>query len=83
MKHVDDGTLQEIVRRLVTEFQPEAILLFGSHAWGTPTTDRDLDLLVIVSESDEEPTARATRGHLGFVMLFQTASSATTLSLHC
>ena len=64
MKHVEDATLQEIVRRLVAEFQPEAILLFGSHAWGTPTDDSDLDLLVIVSESDEDPAARATRGYL-------------------
>jgi len=63
MKHVDDATLGEIVRRLVAEFEPEAILLFGSHAWGTPTDDSDLDLLVIVSESDEIPTARATRGY--------------------
>ncbi|KPL04660.1 MAG: hypothetical protein AMK75_00945 [Planctomycetes bacterium SM23_65] len=64
MKHVDEDTLEEIVRRLVAEFSPEAIILFGSHAWGTPTDDSDLDLLVIVSESDEAPTARATRGHL-------------------
>ena len=64
MKNVDEVTLNEIVRRLVEEFRPEAVILFGSHAWGTPTEDSDLDLLVIVSESDEEPTARATRGHL-------------------
>ena len=64
MKRVDDATLKEIVRRLVAEFSPEAVILFGSHAWGTPGEDSDLDLLVIVSESDEIPTARATRGHL-------------------
>ena len=63
MKSVDEGTLQEIVRRLVTEFQPETILLFGSHAWGAPGEDSDLDLLVIVSESDERPAARGTRGY--------------------
>jgi predicted nucleotidyltransferase len=63
MKHVDDATLQEIVRRLVAEFQPEAVILFGSHAWGTPTEDSDLDLLVIVSESDERPAARDTRAY--------------------
>jgi predicted nucleotidyltransferase len=61
MKHVDDATLKEIVRRLVAEFQPEAVILFGSHAWGTPTEDSDLDLLVIVSESSEKPYARDTR----------------------
>ena len=64
MKRVDEATLKEIVRRLVEEFDPEAVLMFGSHAWGEPTDDSDLDLLVIVSASDEIPTARATRGHL-------------------
>ena len=71
MKHVDESTLKEIVRRLVAEFQPEAVILFGSHAWGAPTDDSDLDLLVIVSESDEIPTARATRGYgaVGDIMI--------------
>jgi predicted nucleotidyltransferase len=63
MKKVDENTLQEIVRRLVAEFQPEAILLFGSHAWGSPGEDSDLDLLVVVSESTERPAARGTRGY--------------------
>ena len=71
MKHVDEATLKEIVRRLAAEFQPEAIILFGSHAWGTPTDDSDLDLLVIVSESDQHPAARDTRGYraMGEIMV--------------
>ena len=28
--------LPEIVRRLVAEFDPEEIILFGSRAWGQP-----------------------------------------------
>jgi len=63
MKIVGKDTLQEIVRRLVEEFRPEAILLFGSHAWGAPGEDSDLDLLVIVSDSDERPAARSTRAY--------------------
>ena len=51
----------EIIRRLVAEFQPEAIYLFGSHAWGNPDEDSDLDLLVIVSDSSQIPAQRATR----------------------
>ena len=42
---------QEITHRLENEFQPEEIILFGSHAWGTPDEDSDLDLLVIVPQS--------------------------------
>jgi predicted nucleotidyltransferase len=45
----------------VTEFEPEQIILFGSHAWGTPNEDSDLDLLVIVSESDVPSTKREVR----------------------
>ncbi len=34
----------EIARR----FQPERIILFGSYAYGTPTEDSDVDLLVVM-----------------------------------
>jgi hypothetical protein len=52
MKTINPDQLEEIVRRLVAEFQPEQIILFGSHAWGEPDEDSDVDLLVIVSESE-------------------------------
>jgi len=31
------------------EFRPQKIVLFGSHAYGQPTSDSDVDLLVILS----------------------------------
>jgi uncharacterized protein len=40
--------IEEATRRLVAEFQPEQIWLFGSYAWGEPTEDSDLDLLMLV-----------------------------------
>jgi len=61
MKTVSSELLAEMTRRLVAEFQPEQIILFGSHAWGTPRDDSDVDLLVIVSQSDEKPIQRAVR----------------------
>ena len=61
MKTVSSELLAEMTRRLVAEFQPEQIILFGSHAWGTPNEDSDIDLLVIVSQSDEKPVQRAVR----------------------
>ncbi|MFB3892850.1 MAG: nucleotidyltransferase domain-containing protein [Phycisphaerae bacterium] len=60
---VDDTLLQEMVRRLVEEFHPEQVILIGSRAWGTPGPDSDVDLLVIVSDSDMPPSRRAQRAH--------------------
>ena len=51
------------MERLKAEFQPEEIYLFGSHAWGTPTEDSDVDLMVIVRESSERPIRRMQRAH--------------------
>ena len=47
-----------MTRRLVAEFQPTQIFLFGSHAWGQPTEDSDVDLLVIVPSSEKSPRER-------------------------
>jgi predicted nucleotidyltransferase len=54
--------INEITQRLVQEFQPEQVILFGSHAWGTPDRDSDIDLLVIVPHSNQSHYERAVRG---------------------
>lgn len=46
--------------RLVEKLNPEEIILFGSHAYGIPNPDSDIDLLVIVSHSDQ-PRYRRSR----------------------
>lgn len=33
---------------IAREFQPEKIILFGSYAYGKPTPDSDVDLLVVM-----------------------------------
>lgn len=63
MKTLDDNLLQTATQRLVAEFQPEQIWLFGSHAWGNPHNDSDVDLLVVVPHSDETPIHRSQRAH--------------------
>jgi uncharacterized protein len=54
MKSVAEDVLPEIVRRLVAEFDPEQILLFGSRAWGVPGRvpgpDSDYDVIVSTQE---------------------------------
>ena len=63
MQEVSPALIQEITHRLVNEFEPEEIVLFGSHAWGIPHIDSDLDLMVVVSQSDLPPVQRAIRAH--------------------
>jgi uncharacterized protein len=63
MQALEQSILDEMVRRLVAEFRPEKIILFGSCAWGEPTEDSDIDLFVIVPESDERPVHRMQRAH--------------------
>ncbi len=63
MKTLDADLLETATQRLVAEFQPDQIWLFGSHAWGNPHADSDVDLLVVVPHSDETPIRRAQRAH--------------------
>lgn len=41
-------TLPQAIKRLVSELKPEKIILFGSYAYGNPTPDSDVDLLVVM-----------------------------------
>lgn len=63
MQALEQDILDEMVRRLVAEFQPEQIILFGSYAWGEPTDDSDIDLFVIVPDNKEKPIDRMRRAH--------------------
>ena len=40
--------IQQMVERIVAQFQPEKIILFGSHARGDGTTDSNVDLLIVM-----------------------------------
>jgi predicted nucleotidyltransferase len=43
-----EGAIDEMVRRIVERFDPERIILFGSHARGSADPDSDVDLLVVM-----------------------------------
>ena len=49
------ATCDDIVR----EFAPLQVILFGSHAYGTPTAESDVDLLVVMPVSKSETRHRA------------------------
>ena len=40
--------IAELAEKIVREFHPERIILFGSYAYGTPTEHSDVDLLVVM-----------------------------------
>ena len=47
-KKYTEDVLSIIATRIIEYFQPERIILFGSHAWGNPTPESDVDILVIM-----------------------------------
>jgi uncharacterized protein len=61
---IEKKTISEVVDRLVDVYHPIEIYLFGSYAWGHPTDDSDLDLLVVVENSKEKRYARPVAGLL-------------------
>jgi predicted nucleotidyltransferase len=47
MKEEVENILSEIVEKLKSEYKPLKIILFGSYAYGNPTEDSDIDLLIL------------------------------------
>ncbi len=43
-----NAKIKDLCRQIVENFQPEKVILFGSYAYGKPTEDSDVDLLVIM-----------------------------------
>ncbi len=41
-------TIHALSRHIAENFDPEQIILFGSHAYGKPTAHSDVDLLVVM-----------------------------------
>ena len=54
--------IDKMVRRIVKQFKPEKIILFGSYARGTPTRDSDVDLLIIMPVSGSKREKRIEIG---------------------
>ena len=46
MVHMEQ--IEALGRAIAGEFRPELVLLFGSYAYGTPTEDSDVDILVVL-----------------------------------
>ena len=56
--------LESLLSKLIAGYQPEQVILFGSHADGEPDQHSDLDLL-IVKETEKTPFQRRVEvGHI-------------------
>jgi predicted nucleotidyltransferase len=47
------AAIRRYVDRIVERFHPEKVILFGSHAYGRPHLDSDVDLLVVMPAKNE------------------------------
>ena len=56
---VTDELLGNITDRIVQAFHPVKVILFGSYAYGQPSSHSDIDLLVIMDSDD--PSAERIR----------------------
>ena len=47
-------TIRGIAQHIAQRFNPEQIILFGSYAYGRPTAESDVDLLVVMDKPVDE-----------------------------
>src|SRR6266568_2921630 len=47
------AAIRRFAREVVQRFEPEKIILFGSHAYGHPHADSDVDILVVMPARNE------------------------------
>ncbi len=47
-KHIPQEAIDDVVRQIVENFQPQKIILFGSYARGKPHPESDVDMLVVM-----------------------------------
>ncbi len=57
MYHIENELIQQLVEKIVSGDFPKKIILFGSYAYGNPTSDSDIDLLII-KNTDQRPMDR-------------------------
>ena len=56
---IERNRIQAYVDEVARRFQPERVVLFGSHAYGQPSVDSDVDLLVVMRHQGAGPDQAA------------------------
>lgn len=60
---INQETIEEVKKRLVATYDPIAIYIFGSYAWGKPDEDSDLDLMIVVDSLKKDRYATISDGY--------------------
>ena len=60
---VTEQTIEEVKQRLIKTYNPIAIYIFGSYAWGSPDEESDLDILVVIDHLTLKPWEDVIAGH--------------------
>ncbi len=56
---ITPSQIRQVSDEIARRFQPERIILFGSYAYGTPTEDSNINILVVMP-FEERPAKKAT-----------------------
>ena len=57
--------IAQLCEQIVHEFHPQKVILFGSYAYGQPSPDSDVDLLVVMPfEGSSREQAAKIRSHI-------------------
>jgi len=49
--NVPMSVIRRFARAVGERFHPDKVILFGSHAYGRPNADSDVDILVIIADT--------------------------------
>lgn len=69
-KALVEQKLKAITEKIVKEYQPEKIILFGSWAWGEPHEWSDIDLLIVKRTDTPRLTRERELGALLYPRMF-------------
>ncbi|MBD3231118.1 hypothetical protein GF322_00490 [Candidatus Dependentiae bacterium] len=56
--------IDKVKQKLIEAYNPNEIYIFGSYAWGKPSVESDLDILIVIDESNQSSYVRAVKGYL-------------------
>jgi predicted nucleotidyltransferase len=55
MDRISRRTISAFARKVAEQFHPNKIILFGSYAYGKPTEDSDVDVLIVMPFRGRNP----------------------------